>query len=60
MINFHSLCISLIHAIDADQYENQRLAINAIRLALHQEYGGFMSENEEQQLATQDTRIAPY
>ena len=60
MINFHSLCIRLIHAIDADQYENQRLAINAIRLALHQEYGGFMSENEEQQLATQDTRIAPY
>jgi hypothetical protein len=50
----------LIHAIDADHYENQRLAIASMRLALHQEYGGFMSENEEQQLATQDTRIAPY
>ena len=60
MTDFHSLCIRLIHAIDADQYENQRLAINAIRLALHQEYGCFISENEEQQLATQDARIAPY
>ena len=60
MTNFHSLCIRLIYAIDADQHENQRLAIDAIRLALHQEYGGFMNENEEQQLATQDTRIAPY
>ena len=60
MTNFHSLCIRLIHAIDADQYENQRLAIDAIRLALHQEYGGFMNEKEEQQLATQDARIASY
>jgi hypothetical protein len=60
MTNFHNLCIRLIHAIDADHYENQRLAIASMRLALHQEYGGFMSENEEQQLATQDTRIAPY
>jgi hypothetical protein len=60
MTNFHNLCIRLIHAIDADQYENQRLAIASIRLALHQEYGGFMSEKEEQQLATQDARIAPY
>jgi hypothetical protein len=60
MTNFHNLCIRLIHAIDNDHYENQRLAIASIRLALHQEYSGFMSENEEQQLATQDTRIAPY
>ena len=60
MTNFHSLCIRLIHAIDADQYENQRLAINAIRLALHQEYGGFMNDNEQQQLSTQGARIAPY
>jgi hypothetical protein len=60
MTNFHNLCIRLIHAIDTDQYENQQLAIASIRLALHQEYGGFMSENEEQQLATQDARIAPY
>jgi hypothetical protein len=60
MTNFHNLCIRLIHAIDDDHYENQQLAIASIRLALHQEYGGFMNENEEQQLATQDTRIAPY
>ena len=60
MTDFHSLCIRLIHAIDNDQHENQALAINAIRLALHKEYGGFISENEEQQLATQDARIAPY
>ena len=60
MTNFHSLCIRLIHAIDDDQYENQQLAISAIRLALHQEYGGFISENEEQQLSTQGARIAPY
>tara|TARA_R110000772_G_scaffold53656_1_gene122670 strand:- start:795 stop:977 length:183 start_codon:yes stop_codon:yes gene_type:complete len=60
MTDFHSLCIRLIHAIDADQYENQRLAINAIRLALHQEYGGFMNDNEQQQLSTQGARIAPY
>lgn len=60
MTDFHSLCIRLIHAIDADQHENQQLAIDAIRLALHQEYGGFISENEEQQLSTQGARIAPY
>ena len=60
MTDFHSLCIRLIYAIDNDHYENQTLAINAIRLALHKEYGGFISENEEQQLSTQDARIAPY
>jgi len=60
MTDFHSLCIRLIYAIDADQYENQRLAIDAIRLALHQEYSGFMNETEKQELATQDARIAPY
>ena len=60
MTDFHSLCISLIHAIDADQYENQRLTIEAIRRALHKEYGGFMNETEKQELATQDARIAPY
>ena len=60
MTDFHSLCIRLIHAIDNDHYENQALAINAIRLALHKEYGGFINENEEQQLSTQGARIAPY
>ena len=60
MTDFHSLCIRLIHAIDNDQYESQTLAISAIRFALHKEYGGFISENEEQQLSTQGARIAPY
>lgn len=60
MTDFHGLCIRLIHAIDNDQHENQTLAINCIRLALHKEYGGFMNENEQQQLSTQDARIAPY
>lgn len=60
MTDFRSLCISLIYAIDNNHYENQTLTINSIRLALHKEYGGFISENEEQQLATQGARIAPY
>ena len=60
MTDFHSLCIRLIHAIDNDQYENQTLAIACIRLALHKEYGGFINENEEQQLSSQSARIAPY
>jgi hypothetical protein len=60
MTDFHSLCIRLIIATDADNAKAQDYIISQIRLALHQEYGGFMSENEEQQLATQDTRIAPY
>jgi hypothetical protein len=58
--DFHSLCIRLIYAIDNDQHENQALAISSIRLALHKEYGGFMNENEEQQLSLQSARIAPY
>ena len=60
MTDFHSLCIRLIHAIDADQYENQRLAINAIRLALQKEYGCFVNEDEQQKLSTEGARIAPY
>jgi hypothetical protein len=60
MTDFHSLCIRLIIATDADNAKAQNYIISQIRLALHQEYGGFMSKNEEQQLATQDTRIAPY
>ena len=60
MTDFHSLCIRLIYAIDNDQHENQALAISSIRLALHKEYGGFMNENEEQQLSLQGARIAPY
>ena len=60
MTDFRSLCISLIYAIDNNHYENQTLTINSIRLALHKEYGGFMNENEEQQLSLQSARIAPY
>lgn len=60
MTDFHSLCIRLIIATDADNAKAQDYIISQIRLALHKEYGDFMSENEEQQLATQDARIAPY
>ena len=60
MTDFHSLCIRLIHAIDNDQHENQTLTISSIRLALHKEYGGFVNKDEEQQLSTQGSRIAPY
>lgn len=60
MTDFHSLCIRLIIATDADNAKAQDYIISQIRLALHKEYGGFMDENEEQQLATQDARIAPY
>ena len=60
MTDFHSLCIRLIIATDADNAKAQAYIISQIRLALHKEHGGFISENEEQQLATQDARIAPY
>jgi hypothetical protein len=54
MTDFHSLCIRLIIATDADNAKAQAYIISQIRLALHQEYGGFMNENEEQQLSTQE------
>jgi hypothetical protein len=60
MTDFHSLCIRLIIATDADNAKAQDYIISQIRLALHKEYGGFMNESEEQQLATQNARIAPY
>ena len=60
MTDFHSLCIRLIIATDADNAKAQAYIISQIRLALQKEYGGFMNENEEQQLYTQDARIAPY
>ena len=60
MTDFHSLCIRLIIATDADNAKAQAYIISQIRLALQKEYGGFINENEEQQLATQDARIAPY
>jgi hypothetical protein len=60
MTDFHSLCIRLIIATDADNAKAQAYIISQIRFALHQEYGGFMNETEKQELATQDARIAPY
>jgi predicted cupin superfamily sugar epimerase len=60
MTDFHSLCIRLIIATDADNAKAQAYIISQIRLALHKEYGGFMNETEKQELATQDARIAPY
>lgn len=60
MTDFHSLCIRLIIATDADNAKAQAYIISQIRLALQKEYGGFMNENEEQQLSTEGARIAPY
>jgi hypothetical protein len=60
MTDFHSLCIRLIIATDADNAKAQAYIISQIRLALQKEYGGFMNENEEQQLSLQSARIAPY
>ena len=60
MTDFHSLCIRLIIATDADNAKAQDYIISQIRLALQKEYGGFMNENEEQQLSLQSARIAPY
>ena len=60
MTDFHSLCIRLIIATDDDNAKAQAYITSQIRLALHKEYGGFMNENEEQQLSTEGARIAPY
>lgn len=60
MTDFHSLCIRLIIATDADNAKAQDYIINQIRLALHKEYGGFIDASEEQQLSSQNARIAPY
>ena len=60
MTDFHSLCIRLIIATDADNAKAQAYIISQIRLALQKEYGCFMNEDEQQKLSTQDARIAPY
>ena len=60
MTDFHSLCIRLIIATDADNAKAQNYIISQIRLALHKEYGGFMNEDEQQKLFTEGSRIAPY
>ena len=60
MTDFHSLCIRLIIATDADNAKAQDYIISQIRLALQKEYGCFMNEDEQQKLSTQGSRIAPY
>jgi hypothetical protein len=60
MTDFHSLCIRLIIATDADNAKAQDYIISQIRLALQKEYGCFMNEDEQQKLSTEGSRIAPY
>jgi hypothetical protein len=60
LTDFHSLCIRLIIATDADNAKAQDYIISQIRLALQKEYGCFMNEDEQQKLSTQGARIAPY
>jgi hypothetical protein len=60
LTDFHSLCIRLIMATDADNAKAQDYIISQIRLALQKEYGCFMNEDEEQKLSTEGARIAPY
>ena len=60
MTDFHSLCIRLIIATDADNAKAQDYIISQIRLALQKEYGCFVNEDEEQKLSTEGARIAPY
>ena len=60
MTDFHSLCIRLIIATDADNAKAQDCIINQIRLALQKEYGCFVNEDEQQKLSTEGSRIAPY
>ena len=60
MTDFHSLCIRLTIATDADNAKAQDYIISQIRLALQKEYGCFVNEDEQQKLSTQGSRIAPY
>jgi hypothetical protein len=60
LTDFHSLCIRLIIATDADNAKAQDYIISQIRLALQKEYGCFVNEDEQQKLSTQGARIAPY
>ena len=60
MTDFHSLCIRLIIATDADNAKAQDYIISQIRLALQNEYGCFVNEDEQQKLSTEGSRIAPY
>jgi hypothetical protein len=60
LTDFHSLCIRLIIATDADNAKAQDYIISQIRLALQKEYGCFVNEDEQQKLSTEGARIAPY
>ena len=60
MTDFHSLCIRLIIATDADNAKAQDYIISQIRLALQKEYGCFINEDEQQKLSTEGSRMAPY
>jgi hypothetical protein len=60
LTDFHSLCIRLIIATDADNAKAQAYIISQIRLALQKEYGCFVNEDEQQKLSTEGARIAPY
>jgi hypothetical protein len=60
MTDFHSLCIRLIIATDADNAKAQDYIISQIRLALQKEYGCFMNEDEQQKLSTEGSRMAPH
>ena len=60
MTDFHSLCIRLIIATDADNAKAQDYIISQIRLALQKEYGCFVNEDEQEKLSTEGARIAPY
>ena len=60
MTDFHSLCIRLIIATDADNAKAQDYIISQIRLALQKEYGCFVNEDEQQKLSTESARITPY
>ena len=60
MTDFHSLCIRLIIATDADNAKAQDYIISQIRLALQKEYGCFVNEDEQQKISTEGARIAPY
>jgi hypothetical protein len=60
LTDFHSLCIRLIIATDADDAKAQDYIISQIRLALQKEYGCFVNEDEQQKLSTEGARIAPY
>ena len=59
MTDFHSLCIRLIIATDADNAKAQDYIINQIRLALQKEHGCFMNEDEQQSFPRKAHALLP-